>query len=196
MAGCLRAVSDEGSSTQDVELMRRVARREPAAERELVVRVLPRVRRKAAVLLRGRDDDDASQVAMMQILASARSFAGRGSLEGWCDRIAIRTIVRMRRRSDAASSRIAAHVEPDEQPTQAQDVPLGGEVRRFLASLSEERYQVVVLRYLEDYSIDEIADATGVSRNTVKDRLRVALELLRKHARREEVIALHRRSPR
>jgi RNA polymerase sigma-70 factor (ECF subfamily) len=101
----------------------------------------------------------------------------------------------MRRRSDAHGQRIASHVEPDEQPTATRDPQLGREVLRFLASLSEERYQVVVLRYFEDFSIDEIADATGVSRNTVKDRLRVALELLRKHARREEVIALHRRSP-
>lgn len=175
--------------------MRRVAQGEPAAKRELVLRMLARVRRKAAVLLRGRDDDDAAQVAMIQILGSAKSFAGRGSLEGWCDRIAIRTIVRMRRRSDAHASRIAAHVEPDEQATPSGDPQLRREVQRFLAALSDERYQVVVLRYLEDYSIDEIADATGVSRNTVKDRLRVALELLRKHARRDEVIALHRRSP-
>lgn len=174
--------------------MQRVARREAAAERELVVRVLQRVRKKANLLLRSGDVDDATQVAMLEILRSAHGFAGHGSLEGWCERIAIRSIVRMRRRDHQHDARIDPRAVPDDHPAPA-DSLVRRDVERFLAELSDERYAAIVLRYVEGCSIDEIADTMQVSRNTVKDRLRCALEELRKLARRSEVIALVRRSP-
>ncbi len=184
----------------DLALMRGVVQRDPASEDQLVARVLPRVRRRAWSLTRNPEDaDDASQAAILEILRSAKNYDGRGSLDGWCERIATRTIVRMQRRSQQRKGRIDPDVEPDAVEL---DVVRGalheripGQVEAYLSELSDERRQAIVLRHVQDWSIDEIAEATGVSRNTVKDRLRSALELLRKHIHRAEVIALSRRNP-
>lgn len=178
--------------------MRRVAGRDAASEQQLVERVLARVRRRAWALTRRRDDaDDATQAAMLEILRSAGTFSGSGSLEGWCERIAVRTTLRLQRRGQQRAAAIDPVISPDaiEQHEVAEPLHerISGEVSDYLDALSEERRQAIVLRHVLDYSIDEIAEATGVSRNTVKDRLRCALEQLRKLVHRADVIALGRR---
>ncbi|MFV8751017.1 RNA polymerase sigma factor [Nannocystaceae bacterium ST9] len=191
------AVDDHAA---DRLLMHGVAERDSAAQRRLVERVLPRVRKRAWSLTRSPEDaDDATQAAMLEILRSAGNYDGRGSLDGWCERVAIRTIVRRQRGNQQRAARIDPSIEPDA----IEDLPAGesmrerirGEVDDYLGSLSDERRQAIRLRYVDDFSIDEIADFTGVSRNTVKDRLRCALEQLRKHIHRADVIALGRRTP-
>jgi RNA polymerase sigma-70 factor (ECF subfamily) len=47
---------------------------------------------------------------------------------------------------------------------------------------------VLVLRHMLDYSIDDIAELTEVSPNTVKDRLLHAREQLRRLVRRDRMI--------
>ena len=66
------------------------------------------------------------------------------------------------------------------QPGDALDgVDLGGVVRRALMSLPVEQRAVVVLRYFDDCSESEIADALGCSAGTVKSRASRALAALR-----------------
>ena len=82
-------------------------------------------------------------------------------------------------------------------------VPLEGHAARehgvprpildYLAELPETRRVALVLRHVMDYSIEEIAELTGVSPNTVKDRLLHAREQVRRNIRRE--IALVPRRP-
>lgn len=186
-------------AADDLALMRAVANHDAQAERRLVLRVLPRVRQRAWGLTRNPDDaDDGTQAAMLEILGSAKNYAGSGSLEGWCDRIATRTIVRMQRRTHQRDAKLDFSISPDQREAARDEEPMHerirGEVSEYLEALSDERRHVVVLRHVHDYSIDEIADLTGVSRNTVKDRLRCALEQLRKHIHRAEVIAFGARS--
>jgi RNA polymerase sigma-70 factor (ECF subfamily) len=187
-------------TTEDLALMRRVAQRDAASEQQLVDRVLGRVRRRAWALTRSREDaDDATQAAMLEILRSAATYSGVGSLEGWCERIAIRTTVRMQRRRQRNQAPLDPSVAPDSIEragvVDAMHERIPGEVFEYLRALSDERRDAIVMRHVWDYSIDEIAEATGVSRNTVKDRLRCALEQLRKLIHRADVIALGRRNP-
>jgi RNA polymerase sigma-70 factor (ECF subfamily) len=55
----------------------------------------------------------------------------------------------------------------------------------YLAELPETRRVALVLRHVMGYSIEEIAELTEVSPNTVKDRLLRAREQVRKTLRRE-----------
>lgn len=186
-------------TTEDLALMRRVAQRDADSERQLVERVLARVRRRAWALTRTREDaDDATQAAMLEILRSAATYSGVGSLEGWCERIAVRTTVRMLRRRQRHQAPLDPAVAPDaierDVPVDSMHERIPGEVFEYLRALSDERRDAIVMRHVWDYSIDEIAEATGVSRNTVKDRLRCALEQLRKLIHRADVIALGRRN--
>jgi len=188
--------SKAAERAQEIELMRAVAAHQPQAEAELVRRVIGQVRSRARVLARNMADaDDAAQTAIVEILRSAANFRGDGSLAGWCERITVRTTLRLQRKRDRASGPIDAAVRPDDvatttsaEPSLSDGIP-GGDVERFLLELSDERYQALVLRHVLDHSIEEIAEQTGVSVNTVKDRLRMARQLVRQSIRQREVIA-------
>ncbi len=179
--------------------MRAVAAHDAEAEAELVQRIIGPVRARARVLARNAADaDDATQTAIVEILRSAASFRGEGSLAGWCERITVRTTLRLVRRQDRASAPIDAAVNPDDVGATTSDPPLaeaipGGEVQRFLAELSAERHEALVLRHVLGHSVDEIAEQTGVSPNTVKDRLRMARKQVRQSIRQREVIAAAKR---
>ena len=54
------------------------------------------------------------------------------------------------------------------------------ELEQYLSVLPEVQQEVVRMRYWEDMSFREIADATGVSINTALGRMRYALINLRK----------------
>ena len=54
------------------------------------------------------------------------------------------------------------------------------EFLRLLNRLSEEHRSVLLLHFLEDFSLDEIADITGAQTGTVKSRMHYAKRALRK----------------
>jgi RNA polymerase sigma factor (sigma-70 family) len=60
--------------------------------------------------------------------------------------------------------------------------------QEYLLRVSERQRTVLILRHGFEYSIDEIADLTGISPNTVKDRLLRGRSLMRKMFRREEFL--------
>ncbi len=53
-------------------------------------------------------------------------------------------------------------------------------VRRVLQTLPQEQYQVVILKHWEDLTFAEIAEALGLSQNTVASRYRYAMEKLQR----------------
>jgi RNA polymerase sigma-70 factor (ECF subfamily) len=157
----------------------------------LVRRLSPRVRRLTGSFLRNAADaDDAAQVALVEILKAAPSYRGEGAIEAWADRITARVAIRM-----ARSRRLEAvrHETTDGTESLVGDLPsespsvegLPRSVLAYLDALPEVRRTVLVLRHVLDYSIAEIAEATGVSENTVKDRLLSARDDVRKLVRRD-----------
>ena len=172
--------------------MERVAAGDPAAQRAFARRVLPRVQRAARALLRSpADAEDAAQHCLIELLRSARTFRGDGALEAWCDRITARAAIRLARERARAAGRIA-DVEPDdlhaspEEPFPGEDLPR--DLHDYLAALPDVRREALVLRHVLDHSVAEIAEITGVSVNTVKDRLLAAREALRRQIRRDHLI--------
>jgi RNA polymerase sigma-70 factor, ECF subfamily len=172
--------------SDDAELMTRVALGEPAAQRQLVRRLLPRVQRLCRALLRNRHDaQDAAQVSVLEIIQSARSFRGDSSLERWADRVTVRTALRTSRTEKRAQH---APVDVESERTSAaagEDAVLAQE---YLGRISERQRTVLILRHGFEYSIDEIAELAGISPNSVKDRLLRGRGLMRKMLRREELL--------
>ena len=171
---------------EDQLLTEGAAKAEPAAQRALVRRLMGRVERLSRVLLRNTADaKDVSQNSMVQILNSAGTFRGEGSLESWADRIVYRTAMRSysaerrgqgrQERPTTASLRCAPWVTPSVL------------IRQFLDRLSEPQCTALLLRHGFGYSVEEIADLTEVSPNTVKDRLLRARATIRRLMRRERL---------
>jgi RNA polymerase sigma-70 factor (ECF subfamily) len=175
-----------------IALATKAAAGDTHAQRRLVERLHRRMQSIAlSILGNALDAEDATQVILMEILKCVGSFRGE-SLTGWSDRIAVRTAVRHARQrrihglrfeaaenlDDLAWSRDSAGVEAD----------LACDLRDYMAQLPEARREVLVLRHMLEYSIDDIAELTGVSPNTVKDRLLHAREQLRRLIRRDRMI--------
>ena len=162
-----------------------------SAEQDRLARQMePRVRRICRGLIGAdRDWEDAAQLSLMQILASRDSFRGQGSLEAWCDRITVRTTLRWARRQRLMP--LAEAGEVAEVPAAQPEMGLGLDVERLLAKLSHERRTVIILKHALGYRIAEIAQLTGVSENTVKDRLLHARRQLRKMVRGGSLRLVH-----
>lgn len=183
-----------------LELVSLAAAGDPDARRALVARLRPRVQSVAIAILGNMPDaEDASQAIMLEILSSAHSYRGENLL-AWADRIAARTAMRHARKRRVRAAQCEHDLDVDELTRTAPDSFADHEIPRplaqYLAALPETRRVVLVLRHVMDYSVDEIAELTGVSRNTVKDRLLHAREQMRRLIRRDMMLSVaQRRTP-
>ena len=57
---------------------------------------------------------------------------------------------------------------------------LFGRLNDAIAKLKEEHKEVIILKYFENFSYDQIAEALGISDSLVKSRLYMARQALRK----------------
>jgi RNA polymerase sigma-70 factor (ECF subfamily) len=172
--------------------MSRVAAQDPVAQRELAARVLGRIRRVArSILGHDQDSEDATQTSFIEIMRAASGFRGDSSLERWVDRIVVRTSMRLVR-----ARRLRAHEELDVDALGA--APLASRARDetprsiedYLAAVPATLRTVLVLRHVMDYSIEEIAQFTEASPNTVKDRLLRARAQMRSLIRRDLTLGI------
>ncbi len=176
----------------EVELARRAATGERRAQATLAQRVVARVRKIARSLATtATDADDASQLSLIEVLRSVHTYRGEASLEHWAGRIATRTTLRHlsreRRRRDPLIQAPEPELPSTPSPTPfADDLPRS--LRDYLSALPDAQRTALVLHHALGHSIDEVAELTEVSRNTVKGRLRLGVAALRKHVRREQRI--------
>lgn len=177
---------------KDLELMNLVAEAEPNAQRVLATRLFARTRGLCAALLRNSADaEDAAQMGLVEVLRSAKSYRGDATVERWSDRIVARTALRLGRARRKAGAMVDDDADPDAiegAATAPDESDAARPIEAYLEELSPPLREVLVLRHAMDCSIDEIAEAVGVSPNTVKDRLLRAREQLRKRIRRERVV--------
>ena len=172
------------STEDDATLMARVGRGDTSAQATLVQRLLRRVQRLCRALLRnGHDAEDAAQVSMLEIFQSARGYRGDSSVERWADRITVRTALRLSR-SEKKAQRAPIDLEPQQAVAAASEETILAQ--EYLGCLSERQRAVLILRHGFEYSIEEIAELTGISPNTVKDRLLRGRGSMRKMMRREQ----------
>jgi RNA polymerase sigma-70 factor (ECF subfamily) len=88
------------------------------------------------------------------------------------------TITAMRKQQRFAAS---GSPSPDELPAESVAEPRGDELDRALSALSPERREVLVLRFVDDLSLGEIAEALEIPLGTVKSRLHLAIKTLREN---------------
>jgi len=81
--------------------------------------------------------------------------------------------LRRRRQPNVDEETLLALPDPAVQPAPR------GELAAALAGLPPEQREVVLMRFLDDMSLDEIAEALDVPTGTIKSRLHRALETLR-----------------
>lgn len=182
------------ADTQEQNLVRRVQNGEQDKFYELVKPYERRVYTAAFAILRNAADaEEVAQEAILKAFANLRQFRAESKFSTWLIQIAVNE-ARMRRRKEHAEimEPIGEHQEDDgtyvprdfadwrEIPSEALE---RSEVRDILleslAALGSKYREVFVLRDIQHLSIEEVADALGISRASVKTRLLRARLMLR-----------------
>lgn len=181
--------SAEAESVISVELAGRAARGDLAAMQAFLRSLLPLVRRVVAGVLGSAhgDVDDVVQQTLIAVQHALPAFRGECHPSGYATRIALRVAFRARRRSklDIFRREVLARLSTDDATGHPPSAEVEAERRRGLLrdlveELPEEQAEVLALRVMLGWSFDEVARATGAPLNTVRSRVRLAKEALRR----------------
>lgn len=136
------------------------------------------------------DVDDAAQESLVAIASALPSFRGECTVTHFACRIAARRCVAVRKRARAhAERREQLATEPPPAPAQAPRVLRKEALRALLETLPEEQAESLVLRVVMGFSLGEVAEATGAPINTVRSRLRLSKEALRRRIEADPALA-------
>jgi RNA polymerase sigma-70 factor (ECF subfamily) len=180
-------VHDAGAVPYDALVESAVAG-DPAAIGQLLRDLAPEVARVVRTILGPNDMglEDAIQDGLLSLMHALPSFRRDCGIRRYANRIAARTALLARRRSRALRDRETRFGE-DERPaafidgTQDLERRRKAFVRRMLDELPEAQAEVLTLRFLLGYSLEESAEAVGAPVNTVRSRIRLAKEVMRAH---------------
>ncbi len=180
---------------EDVELVRRLGSPEPSVRESafaaLYDKYKDRIFSTSCRILNDRDlAADATQATFLAVFRKARKFDFRSKFSSWLYRVAVNQCLDIRRRR-ARVVRLSLD-DPDTPETGTdlrRETPLSPEasaergemarrLRKAVAALSPKLAAVVVLRYMEDLSYEEISEILDLPAGTVKSRLSRAHEAL------------------
>ncbi|HKX12495.1 MAG TPA: sigma-70 family RNA polymerase sigma factor [bacterium] len=148
--------------------------------------------------------EEVFQEVFMKLLERLKLFDGSGSFRGWfftmCRNHCIDRIRQQARRPEQPEATWRA--EDDEQATpvgraaannmgadeRAYDRELAGHLETAIQKLPEEQRETFLLKERGGLTFEEIALAMNVSINTVKSRMRYALETLRRNLRHKTFV--------
>ncbi len=174
-----------GSSPMNLTFDTSNASSDPAETQALVLRVLPRVRRRVGVLVPADDVADLCQEALLRILECLPSYRGEGRFEAWVDAVTTRVTLRAigKRRADLQRLQ-QAHVAPalGAHAVASPHRALTG-VRAIdaLAQVPGKQQSAIAMHYVLGMTVAEISDELRVPVETVRSRLRVGMATVRAH---------------
>lgn len=172
-----------------VELARAAAAGDVAATRRLLESVAPRMTRVVHAVLGARhpDVDDVVQQSLIALVQALPGFRGECEPVHFGSRIAVRTAVAARKRVRTLDARRDDAVDADalvssrQLPSDAARSSRRKEIiRELLAEIPEEQAESMALRFVLGWSLEEVAQATRAPVNTVRSRLRIAKQALKK----------------
>ena len=146
--------------------------------RLVMARVGDAFRLARAILLDDGEAEDAVQEASLIAWRKQRSLRDADRFDAWFDRIVVnqcRDQLRKRRRSIPVAVPTAVADAPADPPETGTDADLD----QAIDALDVEHRIVVVMRYWQDRTVDDIAARLEIPSGTVKSRLHHALRSLR-----------------
>ncbi|MCI0455930.1 MAG: sigma-70 family RNA polymerase sigma factor [Gemmataceae bacterium] len=182
-------MSDTADRLYERVLVLRCQTGDEAAFAELVERYQPRLRYYLRKMLgEGHRAEDALQDVWFAVFRAVPRLADVGAFRAWLYRIARDRAARefRQRRPPAQPLREGDLIDSgaDEASFTAEDVE---RVHAALDELPAERREVIVLRYIEAMSYEEIARVVGCELGTVRSRLHYAKRALRQALERMNV---------
>ncbi|HXT64602.1 MAG TPA: sigma-70 family RNA polymerase sigma factor [Pyrinomonadaceae bacterium] len=178
-------LSNNYEQASEVELARLARDEDEYAFAEIVRRFSPRVFHVAHRFFRDRSQaEEAAQETFLKAFAQIKSFAGRGSMEGWLTRIATNTCLNMLRSAKRRPELVTSDLTEDEtawleQVSNSIGAPAPDAEQRVigvdladkvLETLNPEDRLALTMIDGEGASVNEVAEVTGWSESKVKVR--------------------------
>src|SRR6185436_10229276 len=114
------------------------------------------------------------------------AFRGECHPAGYASRIALHTALRARKRAGFRFHKVQelARLSPEDEHSSPSDDADSERRKRLLrdllSDLPDEQAEALALRIMLGWTLDEVAVATGAPMNTVRSRVRLAKEALRR----------------
>lgn len=149
----------------------------------LIAAAQPDIRRYAARNCRAADIDDAVQETLLLLYRRVGTLRAVTSFSAWLFAVARRACLRLLRGSIGFADASAEDV--DRRLAQLAPEELRIDLSRAIQSLPEHYREVVLLRDIEELSIDEIAGVLSLTRESVKARIHRARTMIREYLIRD-----------
>jgi len=170
---------------EDRELVRRAQAQDKEAFEELVRRHQHRVFAVAGGILRRREDaEDIAQQVFVKAYFSLKRFDQRAAFSTWLYKITVNEcwdLLRKRKvrplvyESDLSEEQARQFGATDERTSEEPDISeklvARERVRNLMAGLDERDRTMLILKEVEGFAVEEIAEMLGLNANTVKVRL-------------------------
>src|SRR5579863_4844513 len=184
----------------DRELVRRAQKEDKQAFEELVKRHQSRVFAVAGGILRNREDvEDIAQQVFVKAYFSLKRFDQRAAFSTWLYKITVNEcwdLLRKRKarplvyESDFSEEQSRQYAAPDREVAQGPDtsdrMAMRERLESMLGLLEKRDRAMLVLKEVEGFSVEEIAESMGLNANTVKVRLFRARRRIVEYCRREK----------
>jgi RNA polymerase sigma factor (sigma-70 family) len=142
------------------------------------------------ILGKREDCEEVIQDAFVKAFRNLSSFRQKAKFSTWLYRIVYNTAISRKRlkgfgfQSIEELPHVESGIEPDDDPEQDQ----GKMLERAMKKLPEEERTILTLFYLEESSVEEIHDITGLSKANVKIKLFRARKKLQEMVREPSLI--------
>jgi len=187
-------------NTDDRELVRRAQHGDKEAFEQLVQRHHGRVFAVAGGILKNREDvEDISQQVFLKAYFSLKRFDQRAAFSTWLYKITVNECWDLLRKkkvrplmyeSELSEQQAQTYMATEQKGENAPDVSDELEIRQqldhWLNCLEERDRTLLVLKEVQGFTVEEIAEIMGINGNTVKVRLFRARQKIAERIRRKK----------
>ena len=188
-----------GGSVDERQLVRRAQKGDKVAFETLVQRHQHRVFAVARGILKRQEDvEDIAQQVFVKAYFSLKRFDQRAAFSTWLYKITVNEcwdVLRKRKarplvyEADFSEEQSKQYSAPEREASKAPDtsdrMALREQLERMLGQLDKRDRAMLVLKEVEGFSVEEIAESMGLNANTVKVRLFRARRRIIEYSRRE-----------
>ena len=189
-----------GGSVDERQLVRRAQKGDKVAFETLVLRHQHRVFAVARGILKRQEDvEDIAQQVFVKAYFSLKRFDQRAAFSTWLYKITVNEcwdVLRKRKarplvyEADFSEEQSRQYSAPEREASKAPDtsdrMALREQLENMLGQLDKRDRAMLVLKEVEGFSVEEIAESMGLNANTVKVRLFRARRRIIEYSRREK----------
>ena len=135
------------------------------------------------------DAGDLVQEAFIKIYEQLEKYDGRGTFSSWLYRVAFNHCMDEFRKKHYQMKQVEIHDELMEDPKHPEVIFLKKEksrqLERLISTLPKDERMIILLRYVNELSYDEISEIADVPVSTVRNKLHRAKKKMRETVKRE-----------